>query len=54
MQSADVTLDGASNASVLTDGTLNLDISGFSKLNYYGNPTLGKTNISGASNLNHK
>ena len=54
MQSADVILDGASNASVLTDGTLNLDISGFSKLNYYGNPTLGKTNISGASNLNHK
>ena len=54
MQSADVNLDGASNAGVLTDGTLNLDISGFSTLNYYGNPVLGTIDISGASKLNHK
>ncbi|MGP8079860.1 MAG: GIN domain-containing protein [Dehalococcoidales bacterium] len=54
MDSADVTLDGASNAGVLTDGTLNLDISGFSTLNYYGNPTLGTIDISGLSKLNHK
>ena len=53
MQRADVTLDGASNASVLTAGRLNLDISGFSTLNYYGNPTLGTIDISGASKLNH-
>jgi hypothetical protein len=54
MQRADVSLDGASNASVLTDGTLNLDISGFSTLNYYGNPILGTIDISGASKLNHR
>jgi len=54
MQSTDVNLDGASNVSVLTVGTLNLAISGFSTLNYYGNPTLGTIDISGASSLNHK
>lgn len=54
MQSADITLDGASSASIHTDGLLNIEVSGFSTLNYSGNPTLGKTDISGASKLNHE
>lgn len=54
MQSADVTLDGACSASIDTDGLLNIEVSGFSTLNYSGNPTLGKTDISGVSKLNHE
>ena len=54
LQSADVTLDGASNASIYTDGTLNIEISGASTLNYSGNPTIGKIDISGASKMNHQ
>lgn len=54
LQSADVKLTGASEASFYTNGMLNIDINGDSTLNYYGNPSIGKTNISGASKLNHK
>ena len=54
LQSADVKLTGASDASIYTDGTLNININGASTLNYSGNPSLGKISISGDSRLNHK
>jgi hypothetical protein len=54
LQSADVTLTGASYAGIHTDGKLNIDISGSSTLEYAGNPIVGKINISGVSKLNHK
>ena len=54
MQTADVKLTGASDASIHVNGTMNVDISGASTLNYTGNPTIGKIAISGASDLNHK
>lgn len=54
MQSADVWLDGASSASIDTEGLLNIEVSGSSTLNYSGNPTLGKIDISGDSGLNHE
>jgi hypothetical protein len=54
LQSADIKLEGASSASIYTDGSLNIDISGSSTLNYAGNPSVGKIDISGNSKLNHK
>ena len=54
LQTADVKLTGASDASIHVNGTLNVDISGASTLNYSGNPSMGKIEISGSSDLNHK
>jgi hypothetical protein len=54
LKSADVKLTGASRTTFYTDGTMNVDISGDSTLNYYGNPSIGKIDISGGSKLNHK
>jgi hypothetical protein len=54
LQSANVSLDGASDASIHTDGTLNIDISGASTLNYTGSPTMGIISVSGASEINHR
>lgn len=54
LQSADIELSGASQANIYTDGTLDIDISGSSTLDYTGNPTIGKMDISGDSKINHK
>jgi hypothetical protein len=54
LQSADVKLAGASYASIHTDETLSIDLSGASTLDYTGNPTIDKIDISGASKVNHK
>lgn len=54
LQSADVKLDGASHARIYTDGALDIVVSGSSTLDYSGNPTIGKIDISGASKINHK
>jgi hypothetical protein len=54
LQSADVTLQSSSHGSIYTDGALSIDLNGSSRLDYYGNPAIGKTNISGSSELNHK
>jgi hypothetical protein len=48
-QNADVLLSGATFATIHVTETLNAEVSGASTLNYYGNPTLGSINISGAS-----
>jgi hypothetical protein len=44
-------LSGASSATVNTDGTLDVDASGASHLNYLGAPTLGQVDLSGASTI---
>jgi hypothetical protein len=49
-----VNLSGASHAVVNPTGTLNVDASGASSLQYVGNPTLGTVNTSGASTVNRK
>jgi hypothetical protein len=54
LQNADVELSGASSATINTSGTLDLALSGASNLNYHGNPSLGKMDISGASNIHSK
>lgn len=48
---ADVRLSGASRATVRLDGRLSVAISGASRLEYIGQPTLGTLDISGASTL---
>jgi hypothetical protein len=54
MQDAAVKLSGASQAAVLVNGTLDVDISGASKLDYYGTAQLGKTSVTGASQITHQ
>ncbi len=44
-------ISGASNAAVNLNGRLDADVSGASRLTYTGNPTLGRTNTSGASSI---
>lgn len=51
---ADVTISGASHAVVSPTGTLDVDASGASSLQYTGNPNLGDINTSGASTVNRK
>jgi hypothetical protein len=54
VKDADVKLTGASNGSIDASGKLDVNNSGASSLNYYGNPTLGNVQTSGASDLRHK
>jgi hypothetical protein len=54
IQNASANVSGASSATVNVTGKLDADVSGASTLNYSGNPSLGKVNVTGASSLNHK
>ncbi|MCL5257574.1 MAG: DUF2807 domain-containing protein [Chloroflexi bacterium] len=47
-------LSGASQATVNTNGNLDADLSGASKLFYTGSPHLGRVNTSGASEISRK
>ena len=47
----DVSLSGASNATVNLDGRLDAGLSGASNLRYIGEPTIGNLDISGGSGL---
>ncbi len=49
-----VQLKGASRAAVSVNGKLVLDLSGASRLNYIGSPTLGDVNVCGASTVRHR
>jgi hypothetical protein len=51
---ADLEVSGASHAVVNPTGTLNVNASGASSVQYVGNPTLGNIQTSGASNVNKK
>ena len=48
---AGVTLSGASSATVNASGRLDVNVSGASRLEYIGNPTLGSVEVSGASTI---
>jgi hypothetical protein len=54
MQTADVKLTAASDASIGVVTALDVDISGASSLTYTGKPAFGKIAVSEASELNHK
>ena len=54
VNNADVKLSGASRGTVNMDGRLDANLSGASKLEYIGEPTMGNINTSGASTLSKK
>jgi hypothetical protein len=54
LDSAVVTLSGASSATVNTKTALDYRLSGASHLTYHGNPTIGKSQKTGASSVSHK
>jgi hypothetical protein len=54
IQDTSVEISGASSAAIKTAGILDISLSGASTLNYYGNPKLGKVDISGASQMHQK
>ena len=54
IDNADVVLSGASSGTVNLDGRLDADLSGTSKLEYIGEPTMGTINISSGSSLGKK
>jgi len=49
-----VGLSGASEATINVKGRLDTNLSGASRLYFYGNPTMGETSVSGASTIKHK
>jgi hypothetical protein len=51
---ADIDFSGASHGELDVSGRLDVELSGASSLDYYGNPTLGKIDISGASDIENK
>ncbi len=51
---ASVILSGATDCTLNMDGRLDADLSGASRLEYIGEPTLGEIDISGASNIGRK
>jgi hypothetical protein len=51
LQDANAHVSGASRATINTSGTLSLDVTGASTLNYLGNPHLNKINVNGASRI---
>lgn len=52
VQNVDADISGASRVTVNMNGTLNVDLSGASHLQYTGDVDLGMVNISGASTMN--
>ncbi len=54
VRDADVTLSGASEATINVSGELDIELSGASRLFFYGNPVMGDTDVSGASTIKHK
>ena len=54
IQNADMSVSGASKAIINTNGTLNVDVTGASTLEYFGNPTMKKMNVTGSSRLSHQ
>ncbi len=53
-QDVDISLNGASNGSVNMNGRLDADLSGASHLNYAGQVSLGKLQVTGASGLTNR
>jgi hypothetical protein len=49
---ADIMFSGASSGSVNVSGKLNANLSGASRLEYRGSPTMGKIEVSGGSSIN--
>ena len=51
VNNADIKLSGGSHATVNVDGTLNVDLSGGSKVYYIGEPTMGDIDVDWDSDI---
>jgi hypothetical protein len=51
---ADIQISGGGRATINASGTLDLDLSGGSHVSYYGEPTIGSTDLSGGSTYTKK
>lgn len=54
LDDAAVELSGASEITINSKGRLDTALSGASRLYFYGNPTMGNINVSGASTIKHR
>ena len=54
LEAADVMLGGASNATVRVKSLLNYELSSASRLEYLGEPTIGKARRTGTSSVSHR
>lgn len=54
VQDIDISLNGASRASIYVNGKMDVDLNGLSSLEYEGNPVLGDVNVSGLSELKRR
>jgi len=54
VKNATLNVSGASRSLVNISGTLNVEVSGASTVEYFGNPSLGKVSVTGASTLRNK
>ncbi len=54
LQSGDLDISGASEATLNIKGTVDAELSGASRLYFYGNPVIGDLDVSGASTVKHK
>lgn len=54
VKNADAEVSGASEATVFVHDTLDIVVSGASRFYFIGNPTIGITDVSGASTIKHK
>ncbi len=54
LAAADMTVNGSSHAAVRVTEKLDYSVNGASHLDYYGNPTIGKSSKRGASHVSHK
>ncbi|MFC1900450.1 head GIN domain-containing protein [Chloroflexota bacterium] len=54
LQDASIELSGASEGTLNVKGKVDAQLSGASRLYFYGNPDIGKLDVSGASTVKHK
>jgi hypothetical protein len=54
LNDAEAEISGASNAQLKANGRLSINLSGASKLEYAGNPSLGDVKVTGASTLSRR
>ena len=54
MRKVDLNISGASNAQIKVSDNLDVAVTGASRLEYSGNPNIGKMLVFGASSINHR
>jgi hypothetical protein len=54
LRKVDVNISGASSAQIRVSDNLDVAVAGASRLEYTGNPNIGKIQVFGASSINHR